>query len=418
MTRTFQTILFTAFSLLISTAAFAGLADPDGEFVLYKDAKFSLKGDYQAYSKHFRERDLNAYNGNNTATHPITEETYHTQTDEIEQYFEHELRLYPKVLFNDKLEFNMRLDVGGYIWMSDIANRVELGPDYNEEDITVAYEDYEKLKVMEANLQMITPIGLFLIGRFDTEKHGIVYAIQLPDVPHWTFAAAYLVKHEGKFDHEGLYVDYMQTKNDDYLDRDDQYESAIISIYEDVEDGEGLRSQQWVEFRGSDSKSLDAKNTAVFLPQWELNYDKGNLHFHSYMGMGFGTIAELSKMALADDIRDLTGLGDMLATMLQPGTLEAPNVTPKDIEAKSSFNFSVDLKYDMGKFTPQTRVFYIDGADAYNEVQGLVWDRFEPEGFRTPRDFKFLLLGEIEDKYFPLLATLGTYRAFDIDDIA
>ncbi len=411
--------IVTTFAVLFfSVVAFAGLSDPEGDFAFYKNAKFSLKVDYEAYSKYFKDRDLNGYNGNSKASHPITGETYFTQTDEIEEWFEHEVRIFPKIYFNEKLEFNMRLDVGGYIWQSDIANRIDVGRSYGDSDVTVARADYEKLEVEEANLQIITPIGLFLIGRFDNTKHGLVYAIQLPHIPKWSFAAAYLMKHEGKLNTEGLYVNYMQSKNIDYLDRDDQYEAALISIYDDIEDGEGISSQQWVEYRGSDSKVPLAKNTSVYIPQWEFNFYKGKFHFHSLAATAFGTISELTKTSMADDMRNLTGLGGMLAESLQPGFLDAPDVEPKDIEVKFPVNIMFDTSYDLGKVTPQIRFYYCDGADEYNEVAGLIWDHYEPPGFRTPRLFKLLLLGEIEDKYFPLLATLGTSNAFNIDDIS
>ncbi len=402
MKHVYKTILVTVISLFFSAAAFAGLADPDVEVAFFKDAKFGLEGYYMAYYKYFNERDLNGYNGNEETTDAIKNKLRYTQSDKIEEWFEHELSLYPNIFFNDKLEFNMSLDVGGYIWQEDIAIRQYTDSD-NEG--TVVYEDSDKLHVEDANLQMITPIGLFLIGRFEG-KHGLLYGFEVPQLPGWSFALAYLMKQEGKDDNE--------TKNWDYLDRDDQNETALVTIYDN---GAGFESQHWIECRFSDVNS-EARNTQIFIPQLEINFDKDKFHFHLYTGIGFGTAAELSKMSIADDIRDLTSMGSLLATSLHPGFLDVTDVIPKDIEVENALSFTVGAGYDIGKFTPFIRFFYVDGADAYNEVQGLCWVQYEPTGYEQPRLLNSLLLKEIEDRYFSLLSTLGTSQAFDIEDIA
>ncbi|MEA2102096.1 MAG: hypothetical protein U9P80_05925, partial [Thermodesulfobacteriota bacterium] len=384
-------------------------------YAVFKDVEFHLKGDYEAYSKHFNERDINSYNGNrtvdsdgNAAWRP---EGTHVQTDERESWLEHELRLYPRVVFNENLEFNMRMDAGDYIFSSDYGNYVA---DVDDSSI----HDNEKLRVEEAFVQMITPVGLFVAGRFEGGNHGIVWGIQLPQLPEWTFAVAWNKKNEERHDYETPTYDYMapETQQLDYLDRDDQNEFRFVTIYEDKD--MGFRSQQWLDLRWGASKS-SAKNMRIYLPQWEMEYNKDNLHLFGQFGMGFGTLAELTKMSLATDINELQGQATLLSSELQSRHLSFPSIVVKDLgpEDGKSIVFDAFCIYDIGTISPEVGVGYTTGADHYNQINAFWWDDLNPHGYRTPRRIKTLLIGEVEDKYYPILATLATREAFDQDDV-
>ncbi|MCD6569110.1 MAG: hypothetical protein J7L53_00215 [Deltaproteobacteria bacterium] len=406
--------------VLILFVVLPGLAFAVDDFFNYKDVKFHLKGDYQAYGKYFHERDLNGYNGNATGTNPITGQPIKLQTDKTERWLEHELRLYPWIVFNDKLEFHMRLDVGKYIFQSDYADRIYTTNEtcVFSNDVTRVRDDYEKLRVEEAYLQMITPVGLFVVGRFEDGNHGIVYGIQLPQIPKWTFAIAWNKKNEGKLDYEKPYINYPNTPQMDYLDRDDQDEARVITIWEDKD--KGISSEQWLDFRIGASHS-GAKNMHICMPQWELKYNKDGKHLLAYFGTGMGKIAELTKMSEANDIREIVSMGKMVASSLHPAEWEYPTIKVKDLGPPdgliNAMGFGAIGSYDIGKFSPEFGLGYMSGAETYDDIDAFMWDEFEPQGYRTPRHIKSLLLGEIEDKYYPVIATLATQEAYDQDDI-
>ncbi|MEA3223652.1 MAG: hypothetical protein U9P49_10890 [Thermodesulfobacteriota bacterium] len=404
--------------LLIVVILFPGLVFAVDDFFKYKDVKFHLKGDYQAYGKYFHERDINGYNGNATGTNPITDLPVRLQTDKTERWLEHELRLYPWIVFNDKLEFHMRFDVGKYIFQSDYADRIYTTNDtcVFSNDLQRAKDDYEKIRAEEAYVQMITPVGLFVVGRFEDGNHGIVYGIQLPQIPKWTFAIAWNKKNEGKLDYEKPYIDYLHCPQMDYMDRDDQNEVRAISIWEDKD--KGIYSEQWLDFRLGASHS-GAKNMHICMPQWKFKYNKDGKHIFAFVGSGMGKIAELTKMPEAKDIKDLVSNGITLAS-LNPG-YDFPQIRVKDMGPPDGLLNTVGVciigSYDIGKFSPEVGITYLPGAESYDDVSTFAWDEFEPQGYRTPRHMKTLLLGEIEDKYFSVLATFASQQAYDQDDI-
>ncbi len=408
--------------LLVVFVLFPGLAFAVDDFFKYKDVEFHLKGDYQAYGKYFNERDINGYNGNATGTDPISGQTIRLQTDKTERWFEHELRLSPWIVFNDKLEFYMRFDVGKYIFQSDYADRL-----YTTNETCVAYvasddvqrarDDYEKIRAEEAFVKMITPVGLFVVGRFEEGNHGIVYGIQLPPIPKWTFVLAWNKKNEGKLDYEKPYVDYLHCPQMDYMDRDDQNEVRFLAIYEDKD--KGIYSEGVLDFRLGASHSA-AKNMKICMPQWKFEYDKEGNFLQLQLGTGMGKIAELKKMPEAQDIKDLVSNGLTLASV-NPG-YEFPYIRPKNMGPPTGFlgtyTMAIIASSDIGKLTPEIGFGRCAGADSYDEVAAFWWDWFEPQGYRTPRYIKSLLLGEIEDKYYPVLATYATNAAFDQDDVS
>jgi len=112
-------------------------------------------------------------------------------------------------------------------------------------------------------------------------------------------------------------------------------------------------------------------------------------------------------------------MGTMLNS-LNPTLYDFPVIQVKDmgpVEGKS-VHASFDCSYDIDKFSPEIGFGYMTGAEHYNEINAFVWDEYEPQGYRTPREYKTLLIGEIEDKYYPLLATLATAQAFNQNDVS
>jgi len=389
----------------------AGTAFAVDEPVLFKDAKFVLEGDYELYGKYFNERDINKYDGNekrDDANHRAG------QTDKEEAWLQHELRLKPGIIFNDKLEAHMRLDSGPYLFQSDHNDRI-----YILEDglVTESKRDYEKLRVKDAFVQMVSPVGLFVVGRFENGNGGLVWAAQFPQVPGWTFVVAWNKKNEEKHDWEDPDVPYTSplVRNEDYKDRDDMDEVKVLTIYENKD--KTLKSEQWADFRLGYSHS-QAKNMHICLPQWKVTYNKENIHFAGGLGIGLGELAELTKMKDGQDIRDLVAMGTEIGGL--PANTEFPVIQVKDmgpVEGKSVV-VSFSGSYDISKLSPEIGMGYTTGAEHYNEINAFWWDVFEPQGYRTPRDFKTLLIGEIEDKYYPLLATLATAQAFNQNDVS
>lgn len=398
-------ILRSALVLAMCMMLLAGPAFAVDKPAPWKDVKFELEGDYQAYGKYFSERDLNKYDGNQDG-----------QTDKTEAWLEHELRLKPAIIFNDKLEFHSRIDVGPYIFTSDHSDRLDIQTD-SEGNVTEAKQDNEKPRVEDCFVQMITPVGLFVVGRFEAGSNGIVWGVQVPQLPGWTFALAWNKKDEEKQNYET--PDYAYTnpfvQNLDYLDRDDMDEVRALTIYESAD--KALTSQQWLDFRIGGSHAV-GQNMLICLPQWKVIYDKGNVHYKHGLGTGLGMLAELTKMPAGDDLRTLMETGVTLNS-LQPGYYDFPVVPVRNLgptEGKAFFATML-FAYDMDKITPDVGFFYATGGSKYYEVDGFLWDEYEPQGYRTPRWYSSLLIGEFEDKYYPLLANLATANAVNQNDI-
>jgi len=401
MGRGARVILITAVLLFHAGAACAKLADPSGVYAFFKDARFGMYADYQYYGKYFNERDINKYNGNNTIDPDTGEEKKFS--DEIETFQWHQLKLYPKIVFNSKLELHMRLDMGDYIFSEDLKNRIEF---VMADGVTKVKEDREKIELKNLALEMVTPVGLFLVGRFDGGKHGIIYGIQLPNLPTWTFAFAWLKKNEGK-------VDYY-SKAESYQDKDDQNETALVTIYDDAE---GFSSRQWIEARIARGESQSAKNTRIWLPQWELEYQKRNLHFWSYIGAGWGTVAELSSMALADDINTLSKTAQLLASLSD--AIYFPDLVAEDVEIPFTIGGAAFVSYRLGQLEPGVGLLtsFGRGAENWYEVNGIMWDRLDRKGYPRDGRFKTLLTKEVEDMYYATTSTIGSLYTFDIDNI-
>ena len=162
----------------------------------------------------------------------------------------------------------------------------------------------------------------------------------------------------------------------------------------------------------------------ICLPQWKFNYDKGNLHYSHYLGTGLGTLAEITKGPLSDDLKALMDNGNQLA----PAGYSFPNYVEgsahylpiKDmgpVEGKVGIAL-FDVSYDIGKVTPFATAVYTTGITHWTEINGFLWDEFNPKGYRTPSVVGVILLGEVEDKYFDVLVNIATKEAFNQNDIS
>lgn len=388
------------------------------DYVYFEDIKFTLKGEYEAYGKYFRERDINAYNGNLTGVDVVTGDKLNLQTAETEAWLEHTIRIMPTIAFSDKLKFNFRFDIGDYLWQSDYADRISLVTvkeprnSFEPGDVVEVKKDYEKIRVKDAYLQMITPVGLFAVGRFKEYRHGVIYGIQLPQLPSWTFALVWNKKMESKLESESVYTDYLHTHFRDYRDRDDVDEYRLVTVWE-TEDyvpfKSGIQSQQWVDARFGD-KNAYANNMELAIAQWMLDYHRGRWHLHAHLGLGYGKINELSISPSGQDMKQLVEKAETLAAGVQYANYEAAPVTVEDldiVEGKTGGGGFVAW-VDIGPVSPEFGAAYTTGGDRYYEIDGFEWDDFEPHGYRTPRYLKSLLLMEIEDKYYYVISNLAT----------
>ncbi len=389
---------------------------------VFEDVKLKLSGEYLAYGKYFKERDINGYNGNLAyfgtpadGSFTLTDRLHGgtpLQTDEVEAWLEHELKLRPTLQFNENIEFGMTLKAGGeYPFSSDQNDSMAL-KGYTD------LPDRSKLEVEDAYLFTVTPVGAFVFGRFEGGNNGLVWAVQHESIPGWTIALAWNKKNEGRVKYEDadhqFYHPY--TWQRDYLDRDDQNEFSLITLYENEE--LGLTSQQWLDMRQGLSKS-EAMNMDIFLPQWNLSYDKNNWHIKFALGAGFGDIAELPNMPEAAAIRELADLGTELANSLGPNLYYFPYPVIEDMGPVNGETFvtGMTLAYDIDKFTPDFGWGYTTGGETFSEVSAFFWESYDPTGGKEPGWFHTVLLDEIEDKYYPFLSTYATQQAFTVDDI-
>jgi hypothetical protein len=427
-------ILFTL--MVISSAAFAVNEAAQWN---WKDVKIGLEGDYQMFGKYFNERDINSYDGNlkpkyNISPPPTNEIAAlppdqggptNGQTDKIEAWLENELFLVPSIAFSDKLTFQARIDIDYLIFDSDNNTKVLYEPIDSGSGYTLlsTKKADQTIRLTEAFVQMITPVGLFVAGRFNDGSNGIVWAAQFDEaLPGWTFAVAWNKKAEQKYYYEDPDVPYYDpnTRNGDYLDRDDMDEIRVVTIYEKPD--KTIKSEQWLDFRLGYSKSA-ATNMRICLPQWKFNYNKGNIHYFHYLGTGMGTLAEITKGPIGDDLQALMDNGNQLA----PPGYSYPNYEPgsehylpiKDmgpVEGKVGIAL-FDVAYDIGKVTPFASAVYTTGISHWTEINGFLWDEYNPKGYRTPSYLNVILLGEVEDKYFNALVNIATKEAFDQNDI-
>ncbi len=421
-------ILFTL--MVISSAAFAVNEAAQWN---WKDVKIGLEGDYQMFGKYFHERDINGYDGNQKAQYNISPPPSNSdlnpangQTDKIEAWLENELFLVPSIAFTDKLTFQARVDIDYMIFSSDDNTKTLYEP-IDQGNGYVLYSKKkadQEIRLTEAFVQMITPVGLFVAGRFNDGSNGLVWAAQFDEaLPGWTFAVAWNKKAEQKYYYEDPDVPYYNpnTRNGDYLDRDDMDEIRVVTIYEKPD--KTLKSEQWLDFRLGASKSA-ATNMRICLPQWKFNYNKGNLHYFHYLGTGMGTLAEITKSSIGDDLKALMDNGNAQA----PAGYSFPSYIPgsahylpiKDmgpVEGKVGIAL-FDVSYDIGKVTPFATAVYTTGISHWTEINGFLWDEYNPKGYRTPSVLDVILLGEVEDKYFNALVNIATKEAFDQNDIS
>ncbi len=405
----------------------------------WKDVKVGLEGNYQMFGKYFNERDINSYDGNQKPSYnispppsqdiidnpPYNGAAINGQTDKIEAWLENELFLVPSIAFTDKLTFQARLDIDYLIFSSDDNTKTLYDP-IDQGNGYVLYSKKkadQEIRLTEAFVQMITPVGLFVAGRFNDGSNGLVWAAQFDEaLPGWTFAVAWNKKAEQKYYYEDPDVPYYNpnTRNGDYLDRDDMDEIRVVTIYEKPD--KTLKSEQWLDFRLGASKSA-ATNMRICMPQWKFNYNKGNLHYSHGLGTGLGTLAEITKSSIGDDLKALMDNGNAQA----PPGYSFPSYIPgsahylpiKDmgpVEGKVGIAL-FDVSYDIGKVTPFATAVYTTGITHWTEINGFLWDEYNPKGYRTPSMLNMILIGEVEDKYFNVLVNIATKEAFDQNDI-
>ena len=399
----------------------------------WKDVKVGLEGNYQMFGKYFSERDINSYDGNEKPKYNISPppegvvigQATNGQTDKIEAWLENELFLVPSIAFTDKLTFQARVDIDYLIFDSDNNTKTLYDP-MNEGNGYVLYSKKkadQEIRLTEAFVQMITPVGLFVAGRFNDGSNGLVWAAQFEDaLPGWTFALAWNKKQEQKYYYEDPDVPYynINTRNGDYLDRDDIDEVRVVTIYEKPD--KTIKSEQWLDFRLGYSKS-SASNMRICLPQWKFTYNKGNFHYFHGLGTGLGTLAEITKSSLGDDLKALMDNGNQLAppgysfpNYVQGSAHYLPIKDMGPVEGKVGI-VAFDVSYDIGKVTPFVSAVYTTGITHWTEINGFLWDEYNPKGYRTPSVLNMILLGEVEDKYFDVLVNIATKEAFNQNDI-
>ncbi len=392
--------------MFYSGVSFADIFKPSGEFALYKDAKVQIRGIYEGYYKYFSERDLNGFNGNYTAIDPVTGETRYTHTDMIERWSEHELNLYPGIYFNDNLEFHLRLTAGNYIFQGDAKRRLHVDIEDLDDGEMYVFADNEKLRLIEAYVEMTTPVGLFIFGRFQKYRHGIAYGAYIPWYPEVKFGLAWAKSGEGKLDYETDDIYYYETKARDYLDRDDRNFAFLYIGYGKDE----LYIRHDTKAQLHDSKASIA-NTALYVPQLKIWYDKGSFHLFLYGGFGTGTAIELGTSSFGPQLQQLLD-GQRTISDLRPELRPSANIEPMQtnviVTPANSLTYVVKISYDIGDFTPFVSYTNIGGADSWNQISGLAWDDDEPKAYKLPRNWHTLLFREIEDKYFSLINTYGS----------
>jgi len=390
----------------------------EGNYALFRNAKFHLKGDFQINSVFYSERDVNGYNGNDKKWDSVKELDVRTQTNEVEAFMYHDLTLKPVIEFNDGMVFlHMSLYHGGFMYEMDYPNVVYDNKSPTK-DFLQSRLDYQKLIVESVFLEMITPAGIIAAGIFPDEilginLNGLIYGIGLPKYPNQTFAFAYGIKSEGynkyAFEHpEGIY--YTDTQNDDnYQDKDDQTVFAFLLMYDNKDTLKG--KIQLARARGG-SGSPTYEDLRVNSLSGELDYHKDKLKIYARYDIRQGPIVPFTKN---DEGKILKQIPDIFNTVLaqvdangeQYRTL---NFNVEDLEIPFGISFFAMASYDMGRYTPEAGFLYTSGGSKWYEANHFMDRSFEPEGNRTPRPYmKAYLLNEIEDKYHPLISNFATY---------
>jgi hypothetical protein len=398
--------VYGIFLLFMILALCPGIALAVDEPAEWEGVKFYLQGDYQYYVKGFKDRDINAYNGNADG-----------QTLERERFFQHQLALKPQLVFVEGdeesgdmpyLTFNMRLDVGPYVFSSDNHNRLYTvrGTSVEEGDTDVAREDREKLQVKECYVQFINlNAGAFLLGRFFEWNEGLVWAIAVPPLPNWTFAFALNKANERKLVYFG--------KETDYKDRDDTNESMILAAYQNKDKGITLVLDD--QFGWAGNHAFENLDTFTRFNNGVLKIDKGGLKVDARAGIVGGMVADLANMPLAEYLNllnDNASLLGSLASVKYGETLTLPQTPVHKIvmgaDRRQKFYGSIVASYNLGLVEPELGYGRCGGSDEWYQVAPYWGYDFEPKDYEQPRVMKTLLVREIEDRYWPLIQPLAT----------
>ncbi len=392
-----------------------------GNFALFKDAKFHLRGDYQINAVQYNERDLNGINGNDYywdgSPYENDDQNWYrrSQTNEIEAWIYHDLTLKPSIEFNGGLvNFHAELYNGGYMWETAFPDVVETQRVFVAGNFEQSTMDYQKIKLQSAFIELVTPLGMILAGQLPKDflgLHGFVYGMGLPSLPQWNFALAYGKIAEGynKYASEHEWgIDFWDTQNDhDYQDKDDLTMYGLMAMYDN---SETLTGQIVLGKLLGGSGAWAWSNTNITAIAGTFEYNKNNFHLTTILQSRFGDGSPLTSNEEGKAIKRVyTLMNNTIANVLGLENARPTQVFPKDIVIDPGVAFFSLASYDMGKYTPELGLMYITGGDRWYKGSQQLSRSFEPEGNRTPRPYlKAYLLNEIEDKYFPLISTFAT----------
>lgn len=428
---TFFFVLLAFFCL--QNSAHAGVKDElkEGNYALFEDARFKLRGNYSASGVYFYERDLNGFNGNLDAWDSYMKDKVPAQTKEIERWFFHEITLEPSVnFFDDAVNFHTKLYAGGYQWTRDFSGTVVYNS-YDKPDDEFRSEpiNMEKIYLKEAFLEALTPYGLFLVGRLPGNNHGIIYGIKLPPLPNWSFAYGYLKKNEGSYpviDEKDIFLNNMDTRYfDDYQDRDDQTIHLLSARFD---------NEQGLKFGFTGAQAIGGSHSPKFTEldvtklMFKLDYNKSNWHIHLFACYTDAMIARLTKNFDWTGEYDESGdkiyehpSGTLLQTlidtvgdtveMLDKDRYAIPTLQVDDIRIKPGVSFAGNIAYDISKLTPEIGFLYAPGGKKWYEGNHSIPDDEDLPGNSSEKKvLKDYLLNEIEDKYFSLISPFGMVR--------
>ncbi len=387
---------------------------------LFKNVKFSMIGDYHFNGVYYSDRDLNGYNGNAMIWDTAANKEVRIQTNEIEACMYHDLTLKPRLEFyNGLITLHTEFYHGGFMMEGDVANTVifeEKEPGYYK-----TIYDHQKLFVKRVFLEMITPLGFFLVGQLPEEAmgvEGVIWAGPTP-LPDLMLILIYGKKSEGKAElkdsrlfyefREG--IEYFDTMNsEDYQDKDDMTALGFGLIY-----GSSGKSP-WSAMLsagslvgGSGGEFTDGMNGYHVSCSGE--YKKDKLYLHLDLGVNWGDGSQLSTNRFGERYIEGTQMIEMAINMVDDGSLyRLPTwETGIDMYQDPSYSLFAFGAYDMGKLKPEAGFLYLQGSKDYLQVNSFMGRSFEPAANKTPRPYiKAYLLNAIEDKYYPLVSTMAS----------
>jgi len=389
----------------------------EGNYAIFKEANFRLRGDYQINAVYYKERDINGINGSGLYESEYVDwdarENWHKRvmTNEIEAWIYHDLLLNPIIEFGGGLvNLHFELYNGGYMWEASTPNVVDvrdINPAGNYEQSIL---DYQKIQLRSAFIELITPVGMIMAGQLPPSYGGVtgfMYGIGgLPKIPNLSFALLYGKLGEGTnkyaFEHTaGIY--YWMTQNDhNHQDKDDLTMYALNVMYDNRKNFDAVLGL--ANIRG-DSGAWYWMDTDIMAIGGRFNYQRRNLHLTAFLSSRFGDAAPMTRNAAGNQMRIVHKF--ITAQADQLGYIRYPAEFPIDMVIEPGLAFFTLATYDINNaFSPELGLMYISGGDRWYEGNHSFGREFEPEGNRTPRNYvKAYILNEVEDKYYPLIST-------------